>query len=159
VDNNALETELTVGSKTYRVGRMSAFDQMHLIADCRTILTGLALLKKDRPKEMSDQEFVNTARLIVASTGGLSPETRERVWGTCLRNVLRRETAGWQPVMASSSMLQFSDIGPSDIAMLIYTVFEHNKLLDFFSEGLSNSDRPMMTEDGLGQRSGEERTG
>jgi hypothetical protein len=153
-----METELVVGSKTYSIGRMSAFDQMHLIADCRTILTGLALLKKDRPPKMSDKEFLGTARLIVSSTGGLSPETRERVWSTCLRNVSRRETAGWQPVMASSNMMQFSDINPSEIAMLIYTVFEHNKLLDFFSEGLSSSDRP-GTEDSNGQRLEEERIG
>jgi hypothetical protein len=146
VDNNALETELTIGSKTYRVGRMSAFEQMHLIADARTIITGLALLKKDRPKAMSDREFVGTARMIVASTGGLAPETRERVWSTCLRNVLRREAAGWQPVMASSDIMQFSDIGPEVLATLIYTVFEHNKLLDFFSDGLSSSDRPVTEE-------------
>jgi hypothetical protein len=157
---HTLETEVPIGSKTYRVGRMSAFEQMHLIADCQTILSGLALLKRDRPKEMSHQDFANTIRLIVASTGRLPPEVRERVWGTCLRQVLRKEPGGWVPVMASADALQFTDIGPNEITVLIYAVFEHNKLLDFFSEGLSSSDRLKTTEgDGNGQRLEEVRIG
>jgi hypothetical protein len=153
-----MDAEVRIGSKVYSVGRMSAFEQMHLIADCSTILSGLALLKRDRPKEMSDKDFANTIRVIVASTGRLTPETRERVWSTCLRRVSRKETGGWLPVMASAESMQFIDVGPNEITVLVYAVFEHNKLLDFFSESLSDSDR-LETGVSIGRLSEEERTG
>ena len=144
-----LETELTIGSHTYRVSRMSAFDQMHMIADARNIITGLALLKLNRPKEMDDKNYFLSAQQITMSVGQLPTDTRERVWNMCLSLVKRRETVGWQPVLASPGVMQFADIGPSALARLFLAVFEHNKLLDFFSESLSDSDG-QTTENGQG---------
>lgn len=152
-----LETTLKIKSKTYAVGRLSAFDQMHLIADARTILTGLALLKRDRPKEMTDENYLRTTRIITSSLGGLPPETRERVWNMCLGVVKRRETVGFQPVLALPGQLQFADINPSQIAQLLYAVFEHNRLLDFFSESLSDLDG--QTTENNGQDLTMEKTG
>jgi hypothetical protein len=143
-----LETTIPVGSKTYAVGRLTAFDQMHFIADARTILTGLALLKRDRPKTMTDTEYQKTQGMItVATSSGLSPETRERIWNMCLGVVKRREAVGFMPVLASSGQMQFADMDVPTINKLIYAVFEHNRLLDFFSEGLSDSDGQTTIED------------
>jgi hypothetical protein len=155
---DALETTVQIESKTYAVGRLSAFDQMHLIADARSILTGLALLKRDRPKEMDDRSYLSTVGMITSSLGGLQPETRERIWNMCLGVVKQRGAVGFQPVLASAGQMQFADMDIHTITKLIYAVFEHNKLLDFFSEGLSGSDGPKTTESN-GQGSMEEKTG
>jgi hypothetical protein len=142
-----LDTTTTIGSKTYTVSRLSAFDQMHLIADARNILTGLALLKRDRPKTMKDGEYLQTVQMITSSLGGLPPETRERIWNMCLGVVKRRDGAiGFQSVLASPGQLQFADMELSTINRLIYAVFEHNRLLDFFFEGLSDTDGQRTTE-------------
>jgi hypothetical protein len=142
-----LDTTTTIGSKTYTVSRLSAFDQMHLIADARNILTGLALLKRDRPKTMKDGEYLQTVKMITSSLGGLPPETRERIWNMCLGVVKRRDGAiGFQSVLASPGQLQFADMELSTINRLIYAVFEHNRLLDFFFEGLSDTDGQRTTE-------------
>lgn len=158
MSDQQLETTVTIGSKTFSVSRMSAFEQMHLIGDARILLTGLALLKRDRPKEMNDASFLQTASTIVASTGGLPVETRERIWNICLRQVKLRQAAGWQPILADAGVMQFADIDPPTITRLLYSVFEHNKLLDFFSESLSNSDG-QMDQSRDGQLSTEERIG
>lgn len=153
----SLETEVSVGGRKYLIGRLPAFDQMHLIADARNVLTGLALLKRDRPKEMSEKEFLNTAQVITMSVGTFPPETRERVWNLCLGQVKRQEKVGWQPVMASPGQMQFADMDPVTISRLLFAVFEHNKLLDFFFDGLSDSGQ--KTTGGDGQPSGEGKTG
>lgn len=154
----ALDTTVQIGSKTYAVGRLSAFDQMHLIADAREILTGLALLKANRPEDMPDDAFLKTAQLITASLGGLPTTTRERIWNMCLGIVKRRETVGFQPVLAAPGTTQFADIDPSTINQLLFTVFEHNKLLDFFSESLSVSGG-QKTKESHGRNSKEAKTG
>lgn len=143
-----LETELPIGSNLYRVGRMSVFDQMNVAADFRSILIGLALMKRDRPKEMSDEEFITGMQFIIMSPGGIGPEIRNRVANMCLRHVTRRATAAWSPVLAAEGTMQFDDIQLPDLARILYTVFDHNRLLDFFSAGPSNSGGPGMENDG-----------
>lgn len=139
-DNIVLEMEVPIGKHIYRVGRMSVFDQMNIAADFRDILIGLAMMKAERPKDMKDAEFIKTTQMITLSRGGISPEVRNRVVTTCFRHITRRQVAGWSPILASEGMMQFDDIGLPDVAKLLFAVFEHNKLLDFFSESPSSSD-------------------
>lgn len=153
-----LAAEIKIGSKTYLIERLPAFDQMHLIADAQPILAGLAIAKQDRPKEMSDEDFLKGVQMITVAAGGLAPERRERIWNTCLKMVRRKETGALQPVLSAPSEMQFADLDPPTIAKLMYTVFEHNKLLDFFSDSLSGSEEQTKTE-GSGQASRTAKTG
>lgn len=134
-----LEAEVPLGAHSYHVSRMSVFDQMSVAADYRDILIGLALMKNDRPKDMSDAEFLKAAHFIMASRAGMTPELRTSVVSLCLRHVSRKSATGWSPVMATSGVLQFNDIELPDLMTLLYAVFEHNKLLDFFSVSPSSS--------------------
>jgi hypothetical protein len=135
---------------------MSVFDQMNVAADCRDILIALAMLKRDRPKKMKEADYNKAVSFIIASKAGMTPEVRERVINTCLGHVKRSGGVGWTPVLASEGTMQFDDIELSQIVTLLYAVFEHNRLIDFFSE--SPSDLDGQSEES-GQASRMERTG
>jgi hypothetical protein len=135
------ELEVPIGKHKYRVSRMSTFDQFDIAADFRDILIGLSFIKRDRPPDMSDADFDNAVQFIMASRASLSNETRARVTSTCLQHVVRSGggSVGWVPILAASKTLQFDDIDLPTIIKLMYAVFEHNKLIDFFSASPSSS--------------------
>jgi hypothetical protein len=136
---NMLETELTVGSHKYRAGRMSVFEQMDVAADFRDILVGLALMKAERPKDMTDKEYQRAMQFIMASRGNMTPEARHRVMNMCLSKVQRNSGTGWAPVLSADNTLQFDDIDLPDFVTLAYAVLEHNKLIDFFGASPSTT--------------------
>jgi hypothetical protein len=147
------DKEVPISGQTYRIGRMSVFDQMNVASEFRDIISGLAILRSKRPKKMADEDFDNAMRFILASPGGVSTDTRDRVSNTCLRSVTRRGVGGaWSPILTSDNVLQFSDIGLPEMCKLLYESFEHNKLLDFFSTGPSGSATGLResSEDGRG---------
>jgi hypothetical protein len=143
-----LETELSLGNHKYRITRMSVFDQMQVASDFRDILVGLALLKRQRPKKMKDDAYNEALRMIIVSPAGIHPDTRQRVTSMCLRTILRQSNVGWQAIVASEDALQFDDIDLPELTKLLYAVFEHNKLLDFFSVSPSSLDGQKMIKDG-----------
>lgn len=150
----SLEHETTIGGHKYRISRVSAFDQMALASDYRDILVGLAMIRRDRPKDMSNADYEQGVQYIMTARVGMSPEIRERVMNTCFAAILRHSGVGWQPVLSGPGVLQFADIGLPEMVKLMYAFFEHNKLIDFFSESPSdsggqttaNAGRPFPTE-------------
>jgi len=136
------ELEFKVGEYTYAVRRLSVFEQMHVASDFRDGLMGLAMLKKEKPPELSGPAFAKAIEFLF--TGGsqhIAPEVRERVMRTCLSSVQRQATSpgvGWAAVQNAAGTLMFDDISLPDLIAIVYQVFEHNRLLDFFSEGPSN---------------------
>lgn len=136
---NFLETEVTIGEHKYRANRMSVFEQMDIASDYRDILIGLAFVKKDRPKDMTDDEYKKAVQFIMTSRGSMTPEARRRVMNTCLSKVIRQSGGSWAPVLSADSTLQFDDIELPAFITLVYTVMEHNKLIDFFSESPSTT--------------------
>jgi hypothetical protein len=135
-----LDKEVPIGNQSYRIGRMSVFDQMNVASEFRDIISGLALLRGKRPKDLADADYNTAIQFILASPGGVTTEVRERVMNTCLRQVQRRGQGGtWSPLMAADNVPQFSDVGLPEMCRLLYESFEHNKLLDFFSTGPSDS--------------------
>ncbi len=144
---NVLETEVTLGQHKYRVSRMSVFEQLDIAADYRDILLGLSLVKSERPKEMSDEEYKKTVQYIMTARGNMNPEIRHRVMNTCLSKVIRNSGVGWSPVLSANDTLQFEDIDLATFVMLVYTVLEHNRLIDFFAESPSITDGQTKTQE------------
>jgi hypothetical protein len=146
----ALELEIKIGKNHYRASRLSIFEQMNMAAEFREVLAGLAMLKKERPKDMDDASYSKTVEFLMTARGGISPEVRERVMHRCFGAVTRRSGVGWQPIQTVEGVLQFSDIELPESVAIMYAVFEHNKLLDFFSASPSASDgQPKEAEAGL----------
>lgn len=133
------ETQVTVGGHKYSITRMSVFDQMTVAADYRDILIGLAMLKKERPKEMKDADYDQAVHFMIASRGSMTPEVRGRAMSLCLGHVTRNSGVGWTGVLAAENTMQFDDIQMPEIVALLYAVFEHHKFLDFFSASPSSS--------------------
>jgi len=141
--------QVTVCENVYNVGRLSTFQQMNLAADFRDGLQGLASLRQGRPENISDEKYAKTVQFIV--TGGLSvisPDRRLRVMSLCLSCVQRKMVgpqgggAGWGPMINQEGGLQYADVGPAQLVVLMYEMFEVNGLLDFFSEGPLDSEGP-----------------
>lgn len=154
-----LETEVTIGSHKYRAGRMSVFEQLDVAADYRDILLGLALIKTNRPKEMTDKEYHNAVQYIMASRGNMNPEIRHRVMNTCLSKVVRNSGVGWTPILSANDTLQFDDIELPAFVTLAYAVLEHNKLIDFFAASPSITDGQTEQKQETGLHSRGERIG
>lgn len=135
------ETELPIGKHRYRVSRMNVFDQFDVAADYRDILIGLSFVKRDRPPDMSQEDYDSAVQFIMSSRASLTPEVRKRVINTCLACVVRSGggSVGWVPILAAAGVLQFDDIDPPTIIKLMYAVLEHNKLIDFFYASPSSS--------------------
>jgi hypothetical protein len=153
---SAVEREVPVGSHRYRITRLSVFEQMNVAADCRDVLTALAIMKRDRPKGLTQADYDQAVQFILTSRGGMTPEVRSRVMNTCLRQITRTSGAGWQPILAADDVVQFTDIELPELVQLLYQTFDHNKFLDFFSASPSNLGQ---TTGENGPPSGEEKTG
>lgn len=131
------ETEVLVGTHKYRISRLSVFEQMNVAADCRDILTALAMMRKARPKKLSQKDYDQSVQFILTARG-MTPEVRVRVMNVCLSKITRNSGVGWQPVLAAEDVMQFADIELPELIKLLYSSFEHNKFLDFFSVSPSN---------------------
>lgn len=154
---NPLERHFSIGGHEYRADRMTVFTQMHLASEFRDGLMGLALLKKNRPSKMSDKDFQEVICFTITGGGKfVSPEVLDRVMLRSLAVVFRKEINDmWAPVCPNGQMM-FSDIELPDMVVMMYEVFDHNGLLDFFSVSPSTSagQKPKS-----GQRSHTERIG
>lgn len=152
-----LELETKIGSNYYRISRVSVFEAMNLASEFRDVLIGLAMLKKERPADMDDDTYTKTIEFIMTARGNLPSEVRERVMHRCFNAVSRRSGVGWQPIQTEQGTMQFADIDLPESVAIMYAVFEHNKLLDFFS--VSPSASGPTKENEAGQSSNEAKTG
>ena len=146
------ELEFKVGPHYYRASRISVFEQMNLAAEFRDVLIGLALLKQDRPKDMDDTSYNKAVEFIMAARGSIPPDVRERVMHRCFAAVTRKSGVGWQSIQTLDGAVQFDDIRLPESVVIMYAVFDHNKLMDFFSVGPLASDGPKTEEAGRHSR-------
>ncbi len=140
---------MTVGGEKYRVGRLSTFDQFNLASDFRDPLSGLAFLRRDRPKDVTDAQYAKAVEFLITGGAAFSaPAQRQRIINLCLSAVKRKSGVGWTPVINAEGGVQFKDVDLAGMIALMYRVFEHNGLLDFFSEGPFGSGGPTAEETG-----------
>jgi hypothetical protein len=145
------EKEFPVGKHTYRATRVDAFEQMNMASEFREAIMGLALLKKERDPKISDADFAKAAEFVMTGGAGrVAPDVRERVMRRCLRVVTRKQPGegGWAAVTNADGGLMFQDLDLADTVMIMYHVFDHNGLLDFFSDGPLSSGGPQAAEPG-----------
>lgn len=135
------EKEFRVGAHLYRAARVDTFEQMNMASEFREALLNLALVKQGRKSDISDADFTKAVEFVI--TGGaarVQPEVRERVMRRCFRVVSQQQgvDGGWAPVMNAEGGLMFPlELGQS--VRIMYEVFDHNGLLDFFSDAPSTS--------------------
>lgn len=131
---SAPERQFSTGGHDYVAARLSVFDQFNLAADFRGSASAIAIMRANRAADTSDDQFKEALRFII--TGGardVPPETRERTLRNCLGVVKRRDGAGWQSLINPSGSLQYDDVGLPELVQIIYEVFVHNGIVDFFS--------------------------
>jgi hypothetical protein len=158
------ERQFEVDGRTYRAGRISTFDQMHVASEWREVLMGLSLVKKNRPPDLSDELYRDGINVVF--TGGLArvdPASRENIAKLLLSRVKVQgrggaEGIGWFSVLAADGSFAYDDIRLSQEVMILCNVVDHNGLLDFFPVGPSTSSGPKIEEE-TGPRSQTARTG
>jgi hypothetical protein len=137
------EVEFELDGHAYRAGRLSTFDQLRIAGMWRDALLGLAFAKKERPKEVTDAGFREAINLImVGGLGKLTRQSQDEITHLALSTVTRQQAGnvGWAPVVAPGGAMMFQDIGLPQLVVIMYRVFDHNGILDFFSGGLSISE-------------------
>ena len=144
------ELEFKVDGHTYRAGRISTFDQMHVAAQWRETLMALAFAKKNRTEKVTDEIYRETVTVIMAGgLGHITAQSREEITRLALSVVTRQQKGtgvGWAQITTSDGTIVFDDIRLPQLISILYNVFDHNGLVDFFSVGLSSLGGPKEEE-------------
>jgi len=115
-------TELTIAGVAYRTGKLSAFQQMHIVRRITPCLGRLADAAGREPL-MSD---------IVAAIEPLKDEDVEYICNACLSVTERRQTGGgWAPLRVKEQTMY--DLSLPVMLQIAWAVIREN-LSDFFSE-------------------------
>ncbi len=136
--------EVFIGQEYYRVGKLNAFKQLHIVrrlSPCLGKLAGLAnmagshiKLKKDAEGKVVDFEGDIAVILtpLTEAISALKDEDTEYILNACLE-VTERKQAGnnWVPVRVNKTTM-FSDISLPVMLQIAYYVIREN-LTDFFS--------------------------
>lgn len=135
-------SEIEHGGNTYRIGKLNAFQQLHVSRRLAQILpTMLPLLAAIKHSDV-------IAQAMSGNPSGLSeiagPATRalaemsdadvEYIIGTCMNVVARKDGKSWAPLMRDGVQM-FDDVGMGDLLTLTVNVV--NASLADFMRGLA----------------------
>lgn len=118
-------TEFDVGEKTYRVGKIDARRQWHLVrrvAPALVGVVGIASLTNEEGQVVNPRAMIEKIEPFLAALGKMSDEDTDYVLDTCLSVVQRKIEGdrGWSSV-GSGGALMFDDI---DLAVMMRLAFE-----------------------------------
>ena len=118
------ELEFKVDGHTYRAGKLSTFDQLHVASQWRDALLGLALAKKNRPKEVTDAGFRDMMG-VVFTGAAWAPERRVARACVTASLVCRYSQAEWcaRHRMAGVDHGRWNDDVPGRAAFAAPTAF------------------------------------
>jgi len=140
------EREFVVDGHRYRAGRLDAFQQLDVASQWRDALLGLAFAKKNRQSEISDESYRDAVFVITTGAlGHVTKQSRDEITRLGLSVVQRQQKEagrGWSPVLAPGGGMMFQDMELPQIVQILYEVFDHNRIVDFFSGGPSDSQGP-----------------
>jgi hypothetical protein len=127
---------ITINQHNYRIGSMSAFEQLHVSRRIAPLIFSSGV-DDDAPEGLKPEElartFSNKIGLHLVSTfAKMTDEDVEYIIRKCLKYCQREnDKGGWSPVMTATGQLMFADISmPVMIELTIKTVMEN--LSDFF---------------------------
>jgi hypothetical protein len=145
--------EFDVYGKTYRIGKLNAFQQFHitrrLFPVSKALGSGLDFLREQGGAKAMQEKGVNFLHLVEPlgeALARMSNEDSEYIINTALSIVQRKQGEGvWAPVQSAPGHFQFDDIELPQMLAITWRVLRQN-LAGFFFELLSAL-RPAAEED------------
>lgn len=141
-----MNTEVTIAGNTYRIGKLDALRQFHVVRRLAPIFAALGLtvekLRETVPKPDSDAGaggvLMELAGPVVDILAKMSDEDTEYILRTCLSVVRRQEGERWAPVQTGVT-LQYQDITMETMVRLAVEVIKEN-LSGFFKQPAAASE-------------------
>lgn len=116
-------TDIEVGGHQYRIGRLPAKNQFHIVRRLAPALSSLADMAGDENRALG---------ALAQAVGGMTDADADYVLFGLLRVVSRKQPGGgWAPV-AAGDVLAYDDISMPDMIRLAVAVFQGN-FGDFFA--------------------------
>jgi len=140
-------TEIEHGGNAYRIGKLNAFQQLHVSRKVGPLIPRLvpAFMAMANGGEAIDK-LAQLFEPFAEAFAELSDESVEYVAGTCLSVVQRQQGSVWAPVWnKQAASLMFDDIDLASMLPLVIKVITEN-LGPFISGLLSGQMQPMTTD-------------
>lgn len=131
--------EITIGSATYRIGKMDTFTQFHLARKLAPILLGLGqaalgnIVSTTEAKPTQEEWALKALEPILATLGRMDKTDVDYILNTCLSVVYRlQDGPRWAPVQQQGALM-FQDISLPTLMRLVTETVKEN-LSGFFGE-------------------------
>lgn len=124
-------TEAEVSGKTYRIGRLNAFQQLHVSRKIGPLVPSLvpafvALARAGAAADKPDQ-LAQMAAPFLDALAEMDDASVEYLAATCLSVVQRQQGSAWAPVWsAQSNCLMFDDVDLGTLLPLVVQVITRN---------------------------------
>ena len=145
--------EFELGGNTYRVGKLSAFQQFHVSRRIAPIIPTLVPVFVKIARDGGATEDLNGLAEVMTpfaeGIAAMSDETSEYVFATCLSAIQRKHTNGWASVWnGQSNLCMFDDMDLGVMIQLVVRVIQDS--LGPFISGLlmSQPSSPTSTQNG-----------
>jgi len=125
--------EFELAGETYRATKLNVFEQFDVAFPLLPVVAGSADIVFSLLRQQQAGEVTTIADLLkLKATDTLTPllraiadmpkDTRDMIIKTCLRNTARKAGQGWQGVMASSGVLQYTEL--NDLRIIIQLIWK-----------------------------------
>lgn len=141
-----MNSEHVIGSQTYRVGRLNARQQLHIVRRIMPVFANSAPMLLAIWRRMHAGEQISVEEMTLSFGSGadafksMSDADVDYVVSETLSVVVRRLDGGtgWGPVIAPNGMIVYADISWSQTLQLVWLVIKEN-VLNFFNDAPSAS--------------------
>jgi hypothetical protein len=143
-------TETELNGQTYRIGRLNAFQQLHVSRKIGPLIPKLVpafvALSSDKDAFADMGKLSEIAAPFAEAFAEMPDEVVEYVVGTCLGIVQRKQGSAWAPVWSSQgACLMFDDVDLTTILPLVVRVITDN-LGPFISGLLTGQMQPNQSQ-------------
>lgn len=139
------ETEVTINGETYRIGKLTAFQQFHVSRKIAPLIPPLVPAFMSLSEvDMAADKLIGTLAPLAGELAEMPDDKAEYVMGTTLSAVKRRQGESWAPIWSEQAKtLMFQDIDLGVAMQLVYRVIVDSlgpfiQGLLFASEGAPN---------------------
>lgn len=138
-----METEVTLGADVYRIGKINAWTQFHVVRRLTPLLTAMAaairekkkpLLTSPDPDEAGMEKMMEGMVAMAEVLATMKDEDCDYVIRACLSVCQKKQGNMWSSMLSSDGHLMFSEnTSLSNLLKLTSATLQHQEgLIDFF---------------------------
>jgi hypothetical protein len=137
-----MSLEFDHGGHTYRVGKLPAMRQFHVVRRLAPMLPNMAGLGL-KPGASRPEDMIAVLEPLARAVAGMSDADAEYVIATCMSAVERKQPAGGWARMESGGRLMFEDMDMVGMVFIVGQVLRHNLsgFFDALPQGFAGASR------------------